>query len=134
MKLNDALENHYVNSSTASQNVRTLAIAAVALVWIFKTEAAQNQLELPAKLIVASFFIIAALACDFLQYLWGSFIWWQVHRQRELEFEGDREREFEISVWVNRPSYFFFWSKMLAVVVGYTFILWFLAFQIKSPW
>jgi len=73
VKLSDAWDNYYANTGKASEITRSLALAALALVWIFK----DSDGRLPKVLLVPSALAMLALACDLAQYVVGATKWKQ---------------------------------------------------------
>lgn len=123
MKLKDTLENYYYHSGKTSEIVRQLGFAGIAIVWVFKTEVAGNPTIAP-ELIPAALLVVVGLTLDLLHYVAGSLIWGIYHRIKEDAVTGDTE--FLAPRQINWPVLFFFWSKILAMVAAYGFILRFL--------
>jgi hypothetical protein len=66
------LKDFYELSGKASDISRQLAFAAIAVVWLFKTDTPTGQITIPPDLIWPGILIVAALAADLLQYVAGS--------------------------------------------------------------
>ena len=87
MEIKDYSERFAAFTSKASEVNRQLALAGIAVVWIFGNSA--TQLIEPA-LVKPLFFFLLTLALDLLHYLVGSIIWglffeikeWQVNKKK----------------------------------------------------
>ena len=127
MKLEDARDAYEGNSSTASQIVRQLALAGVALIWIFRVgggEAPQSAASAPVRVALDTelkhgvLFIIVALFLDLLQYIVGTFVWFAVFAFQESK--GLREgSNFGASPKLNWPTWALFWMKIAALMIAY---------------
>jgi len=82
MKLSSAREAYEVLSAKASEIVRQLSIAGIALIWLFKSGSTTNPV-LERGLLQAALFIFLAITLDFLQYLAGTVIWFMYFRHKE---------------------------------------------------
>jgi hypothetical protein len=105
MKLKDYKNDYYEFSGKLSDNTRKLAFAGIAIVWIFKQEK-EGTFILPDMLKLAVLMFVITLSFDLLQYI--------------------EDSELTASRYFNWPANFFFWSKVIALVIGYVFILKFL--------
>jgi hypothetical protein len=68
MKLADAWNHYYTHTGKASDVARQLALAGIAITWIFKIENG-GKIYLPPWLAAAAIAIVLRLACDILQYI-----------------------------------------------------------------
>ena len=125
MKLSGALECYHELSAQMSNLSRQLAMAALAVVWIFKSEST-GRYHVASPLIIAAALAVLSLACDFMQYAYGRSAWGFIHRHKEKQLGHDQDIEFHVRREVNWPSIAFFWTKGLAVLVAYGFLLSFL--------
>ncbi len=73
-KFKEYRADFYTLSEKASDATRQLALAGIAIVWIFKIQDAQN-VSIPRELLVPSLFFVVALALDLLQYSLAAVIW-----------------------------------------------------------
>jgi|SRR3972149_7874735 len=124
MNLNFLLERYTYYSQKASDVARQLGFAGIALIWIFRSQV-NNQWQIPRELYPGAIFIIVALVLDFLHYVAGSLIWSIYHTYKERAEKG-KNTEFLAPGWINYPTLVFFWGKLIAMGVGYCFILRFL--------
>jgi hypothetical protein len=124
------LQRHvYTYSGKASDISRQLALAGIAVIWLFKKEVA-NQVSIPEQLILPGILIVAALACDLLQYCAGSIIWWLFYRAKETE--GVREdTNIKHSVYLEGPIWAFFLAKVVLLMWAYVGIAIFLVGLLK---
>lgn len=113
-----ALENYYYFSGKASDVVRQLGLAAVALVWLFKIDI-EGMPQLPALLLTAAVWAASSLALDLLQYLYGAAAWGIFHRIQERKGVTN----FRAPQYINWFTLFFFWSKAICMIMSYVCIL-----------
>jgi hypothetical protein len=116
-------QDFYEFSGKASDITRQLAFAAIAVIWLFKTDAPTGNITIPPDLIWPGILIVAALAADLLQYVAGSLIWGLYARYLEREHIAGVERH---SKWLVRPIWLFFVIKIVLVIWAYFLILLFL--------
>lgn len=83
-KLSKFREYHYESTAKVSENSRTLALSAIAIVWLFKTQNG-DQYQVPDSLQIPLFLVVSAMALDFLQYVYRSIVWHIIFRRKESE-------------------------------------------------
>jgi hypothetical protein len=111
------------NTTQLSILTRQLALAAIAIVWIFSVKTKAGTVRVPHDLTRVAFVAVAAMACDVLQYAWASFAWSRTYHKAEdgtLKKRTDPKKPF--SDWNNWPSSFFFVVKVLALMVTYALL------------
>lgn len=123
-------ETHYLYSGKVSDICRQLSFAAIAIIWIFKTEAS-GVLVVPKALVLPAVLAVLALACDLLQYLVGSATWYLVYRHHE-KINTPENVELRHSVWLVLPINFFFYAKVAFVAATYYFVLVFLIGKLNA--
>ncbi len=124
MKLENCRNTYYEYTGKASEIVRYLGFAGIALVWIFKVEGG-GTISIPQPLIAPSFWLVIGLTLDLFHYVVGSIIWGVYNRYKEKI--GTKEcDEFIASLKINWPTNFFFWSKIIAIIIAYILIIRFL--------
>ncbi len=106
-----------------SEISRQLALAAIALVWIFKTDQPRGGMLIPQALYWPAACAIAALACDLFQYTYASIAWGQFNRRKEKEVGLNDKAEFYAPRWINWPSNIFFYLKLVLVMICYALLL-----------
>ena len=121
MSLKTCWETFYNNTGSASNIARQLAFAGIAVVWIF-TNTEKGTFALHNSLLWPSLLFVVALACDFLQYLSGSIVWYAFTRKKEEELGADCKEEFSWSKKLNYPGFFFFWTTCVLILVAYGFL------------
>lgn len=119
-------------SSKASDIIRQLSLAGIALVWIFKT-GTDTTAVLQPQLRQAAFFIFIALVCDLFQYLTGAGIWFFYFRIKEKQHTSPTTK-FEAPVWINWPVNSLFILKALFMIIAYVgYILPYLFYTFYIP-
>jgi hypothetical protein len=115
--LADARGAYEVLSGKVSDIVRQMSLAGVGLVWIFKGGTAA-QFFLDPVLFKAALFIFLALLLDFLQYFFGTVIWYVYFRYKETHGTTATD-DFLAPVQLNWPMWLFFYLKAAAMLVAY---------------
>jgi hypothetical protein len=128
-KLQEYRERHYKATKQVSDNVRSLSLAAIGIVWIFKVQTANGGYQLPAGLYCPVLLIFAAMALDFLQSLYSSVAWYIVFRSKE-EQKTSEDKDLKHSPKINWPSYTFFYTKIVCMAIAYGYLLYFLATRV----
>lgn len=120
-KLQTFRQYHYDATAKVSENTRTLALAAIAVVWLFKTEK-NGAYHIPESLLLPLALVIVALALDFFQHVFRS-ISWQVaylHQEKRLNnSEITEETEVYAPDYINLVSYVLFYGKVIVLVAAY---------------
>lgn len=117
MTLGDIRNAYEALSGKASEIVRQLSLAGVALVWLFKSGQPDSP-KLAGPLVRAALFFFLALVLDFIQYLSGTAIWHIYFSHRE--HQGEKlEDEVSAPVQLSWPTWIIFYAKSLTVVFAY---------------
>jgi hypothetical protein len=111
----------------ASEIVRQLGFAGIALVWLFRIQGSSGLDVLPKDLRVPTILIVTSLAMDLLHYVWGSAAWGVFGSVKETQIkkvEDDWEKlkeaePFRAPSWINYPTNFFFWGKIVVICAAY---------------
>lgn len=120
-KLQKFREYHYEATQKVSENTRTLALSAIAIVWLLKTEV-HGQFTISTALAEPLFFVVIALTLDFAQYLYRSIVWHLIFRCQEKKLAKNlitEDSELYVSAWWNAIAYVFFYTKTLFVILAY---------------
>ncbi|MBY0491458.1 MAG: hypothetical protein K2R93_16600 [Gemmatimonadaceae bacterium] len=123
MKLSEAREAYYDHSGKASDQARALALAGIAVVWIFRIgDGAAAKLD--ADFLGPLLCLVIGLALDFAQYVLAALIWGSFHRLKERQSE-DLTVDIEVTAppAINYPSVVCFWSKLVAVSIGSVWLI-----------
>jgi hypothetical protein len=132
-KLQQFRDFHNDATSKLSENTRTLALSAIAIVWVFKTDI-DGHFALPNQLYWPLVLVIAALALDFIQYLYKVFVWKYLFEREEKRLERKEITEdtdlYVDSNW-NVVAYGLFYAKLVAVIFAYGNLLVYLSSAIK---
>jgi len=123
MKLSDYRETYYEFSRKASDIARQLAFAGIAVVWLFKVQK-QDLPRIPEDLILLVFFLVLVLALDFLQYVFGTFIWglFQWYQERQLN-DVMKDPDLSAPSYLKTPQMICFVAKLLLLVIAYILLL-----------
>jgi len=121
MKLSEARDAYYEFSKTLSEINRKLGFAGIALIWLFK-QGTDSNATVPPALRIPAIAIILAFVLDFLQYVWSTAAWASFARHNEKK-KIKPDENVDAPDWINRPTLLFFWSKILAMALGYSGIL-----------
>ena len=120
MKLGDARGAYESLSGKASDIVRQISLAGIALVWLFKASGTVGgpTISLDPKLLRAAICIFIALLCDFLQYLSGTVLWFVYFRYKEKKRVKESD-EFLAPPQLNWPMWTLFYLKSAMMLVAY---------------
>ena len=130
MKLEDTREAYQFYTGKVSDIIRQLGLAAIALVWVFKSDV-NGRPVIPPELITAAEFTVVGLGLDLLQYVTGAAIWGSYNRYKERQGTSVTT-EFEAPRQLNWATIAFFWLKVIAILVSYGYILRFLENRLLS--
>jgi hypothetical protein len=139
--IKEGWEHYYVYTGKASDVARNLALVGFALVLLLGgaatddfREARDEPVDLPGSLIVSGSLLVIGLTLDLAQYIYGAaaFDLWTRREESRRESQGATYEYPEgFPDKINWPSTFFFYSKVLLVIVGYIILLGHLAFAVK---
>jgi hypothetical protein len=121
MKLGDARGAYEALSRKASDIIRQLSLAGIAIVWLFKSGAPSLPV-LDRELLQAALFIFLALFLDLVQYLTGTVIWFAYFRHKEKAGTTEAD-DFLAPEWLNWPTWVLFDLKATAMVIAYAFFI-----------
>ena len=120
-------DEFYYFSGQASAIIRQLAIGGIGFIWIFKK--GENDIEIPIILLNPLAMLIASLASDLMQYIYGAVIWGVLLTIQENKGLTDKTK-ITISRKYNGPTWFFFILKIILMVIAYTQMLTFITQKI----
>jgi hypothetical protein len=130
VKVSDARDIYYTASDKASEIARNLALAGVGIVWLVAGGLKASAVTLSQDQLWALILLAASLATDLLQYLYRSLAWAIWSRTKESRLGSGAEVQ-GASVYLNYPTWFFFYLKMASMMAAYGFILSDLAQRLK---
>lgn len=127
MKIKDARDISDFYSGKVSDIARQLALAGLAIVWIFKFDQ-QGIPKVPHLLLIPAALITLGLLCDFLQYVYGAVAWERYRDAKEHDVGPDEDIFPKKSM--TRPMDALFQAKVLLIFTAYAFLVVYLARQI----
>lgn len=126
MKLEDCRKAYYDFSGKASDIARQLGFAGIAVIWLFKANGdGDGYYALHSNLFLAGLLIVAALSLDLFQYVFSAAIWGFFSRR--IEKRGAKATgTVDAPIYLNWPGLFFFWTKLIVMMIAYGVLLRFL--------
>lgn len=106
-------------SKQVSDIVRQMALAGIAVAWMFKATNVDAPTQIERGLALPVLACMAALTLDFLQYLYGAIAWRAFNRY----YERRGKTPTDAPVGIVRPITFFWSAKVVAILVAYWWIL-----------
>ena len=117
MKLSEYKETYQWFSGKASDVVRQLSFAGIAIIWIFKTQS-QGIPKIPNALLIPLGLFCVSLATDLLQYVLGYIIWYIYFRYHEKKGINENH-ELKHHPLLPVPLHLCMTIKILAVILAY---------------
>ena len=130
MKISEIRDAYYAASGKVSELVRQLALAGIAIIWLFRAGGENSGgIHFSHFLIWPLIFFVSSLTADFLQYVYFSLIWSVMNW---LQWNRHHDNNFDVPVqsfwnWIGDAC---FWIKAILMIVGYGCLLSFLWGQI----
>jgi hypothetical protein len=121
MKLARAREIYAERSTKASEVIRQLGLAGIAVIWLFKN-GADSVGKIPSDLQWPLIFIIGGLAFDLLQYATAALLWGSYQFYKYKKGTSEEEEIFPNEA-INWPALIFFTLKIISIIVAY-FLIW----------
>jgi hypothetical protein len=114
-------------SGTASEIVRQLAFAGIAVIWLFRVggEDAGGVGFSPALLWPLAGFTVT-LVLDLLQYVLSAIAWWLFYMSTERQIRAKTlaaDAKVDTPWLVLLPNYICFFGKLVAIAVSYFFLM-----------
>lgn len=125
MKLKEARDHYYFFSGKTSDLVRQLGLGGIAIVWIFKQDVSGGP-KIPDELVLPLTSIVIALGIDFLQYAIATVLWGNLQWRKGRAGVGE-EVGIDAHPAINWPTIFCFSVKTVAIIIGYCYLLIYLA-------
>jgi hypothetical protein len=122
MKIEEAQAFYFDYAGKLNDRIRTLAITGIGIIWVFK-QTTETGPWVPQKLLGPGVLLVAALGLDVLQLAYGMVVWGRVAKREDKRTPG-----YEINVpnWVNWPTAFMVYSRILLVLLGYVLLIMYL--------
>jgi hypothetical protein len=128
--------DRYVTKS--NDLVRQLALAGIAMVWVFRETAKDGSIALSTQIRWAAILFVVALAIDLVHYLYGTF---SVNTQLDAVKTEEQKAITNGNAWPHNPSgpppdlseggvRLLFCLKTCAAIVGAAVLLHYLAFKV----
>jgi hypothetical protein len=119
--LQDYRETFYTFSGKASDLNRQLALAGIAIIWLFKKDNLSG-LSIPRELLWPGVLIVLSLGLDMLHYVVASVIWRYFYRSQE-KAGVDEDKVLTHETYLEWPIYFFFSAKIIIVLAAYVLLV-----------
>jgi preprotein translocase subunit Sec61beta len=117
VKVKDYQDCYYEYSGKVSEIGRTLSLAALGLIWIFKLDD-PNAIKLDPQLVKAALWIVLTLSLDLIQYVYLTYAWWFVSYRYEKKYGHDAEN-LRHSRWLPGIGEIIFFMKIATLSIGY---------------
>ncbi len=125
MKLEQFKKEAHEFQGLTSGLVRQLAFAGIALIWIFKLDKPKDHL-IPNECYLPLLFFVLTLIFDFLQYFVPSIIWMRFFKYYEKINNGNVEVDLKTKNIYTYPGYFFYYTKIISLGIGFYLVMSFL--------
>lgn len=124
MKIQEALDAYYSATGTVSTITRQLSLSGIAIIWIFCV-VENGTVTIPMQLKIPALAIIISLIFDLLQYVvkatsWGIFKDIMYNQHKDFEKDVDEPKGVKSAIL------FFFVGKIVAMIVAYWNIFFFI--------
>jgi hypothetical protein len=127
LTIKDGYKKVDVATGKASEINRNLALAGIAVIWIFKVGEGSNQ-AVPGELVPPAVILVVGLALDLLQYLVTALVWLFYTRDKETK----NAVEFKAPPIINLPSIILFVLKVIATFAAYIYLIIYLASKLLN--
>jgi hypothetical protein len=121
-RLSDYRKTYEEASSKVSDITRQMALAGIAIVWIFRQVDTGDRI-ICQELILPLIFFVASLFFDILQYLYKTIAWYVFFRINEKNNHSQKtDPLIQAKPRMNYPTWALFYLKVLCLVLGYIFV------------
>jgi hypothetical protein len=125
MKLSEYKSVYEDASAQVSDITRQMALAGIAIIWIFRQTEPTDKIICP-ELITPLLFFISTLFLDLSQYIYKTIAWYIFFRTNEKKNKITSDPFLQASTLINKPTWLCFWLKVISLVVGYVLVFIFL--------
>ena len=126
MKLDGIRSELAFYSGKVSDLARQLALAGIAVVWLFKVDRAGQTPAIPQELVAPMFLLVVTALADFLQYAYGTVAYHIRYETAERQMKKDQlpaDHNFKVSrVHVLRFMDVMFYLKIATVIIAYALL------------
>lgn len=128
MKLSEIRTAYEYLSGKLSDISRKLCFVGFAVIWMynitFKDISVRQELYLPTLLLCVSLFF------DVMQYLVSSLSWYIFYLKKRKDNSNDDDTSVKEPEWLNIVPWLFWGLKIIALIIGYVYIVDFLFYKI----
>jgi hypothetical protein len=117
----DEWRQEYFGATTKASDIcRNLALAGIAIIWIFKNTETSVPI-IPKELVTALFLLVTCLTLDLSQYFIKGIIWYNFFSKKEEEVEAGTAIENDIKANPNLPRiiHVIYYVKFFPLVWAY---------------
>lgn len=132
MKISELRDAYYKSTEKASELVRNLGFAGIAVVWILKTGEHAGGIRYSNELLLPLTFCAGSLSCDLLQYLYKSAVWGSLNWHYWRKYHNN-DADVSVAGGWNWVALTLFWLKAVLVIVAFAYLLTFLYLQLRFP-
>ena len=128
MKIAEYKEDYYHFTGKLSDINRNMALAGIAIVWLFK-KGESDEIRICTELIMPLIIFAVSLSLDMIQYIYQSLLCFIAYKKFDKKHKNDpnkKEIDVEHPEKYNIPTWIFFWIKILTMILGYIYIINFL--------
>ncbi len=114
-----AHERYSSATANVTSQVRQLALAAIAISWVFRESTEDGSIAISDALVRVVVCAVVALALDFAQFVWKSIAWGIMARRIETNTAKTDREHGDYPVWINYGPNILFWGKTAALAICY---------------
>lgn len=126
MKINDIEQAYYDYTGKFSERTSGLALAGIAVIWIFVT-VEESKVAIPPEFSLPLVFLVVTLVSDMLQYLVSGLLYGVCnYRVKKKISDSGRsvkeEEQYILSGKINWAGNLFYWLKAISLIIAYTLL------------
>lgn len=116
-KLEDYKKTYQQSTAKASEITRQLALAGIAIIWLFKITDSNGHETISNEFIYPLCFLIATLGLDLMQYVIKGLIWYIFYKYYEHRIEKNND----IKAHEGLPIiiHLLYWTKIILLIMAY---------------
>jgi hypothetical protein len=131
IKLSEIRKAFEEYSGRTSDLARQLAFAGIAIIWLLRVGDKTGDIKFSNSLLWPLGGFIIAVGCDLIQYLYYT-IAWRIIDSAESKRDKNPNREVSVSKRIHWIPWILFGAKIVLIIVGYIFLLRYMALQFKA--